>query len=83
MPCHPTDTPENHIPALFCQPSRRRHPRHCATQCGKASVSSVTLCYPLSYGPRAAPSKEDGGTLEKGTDACLALTQDDAVTSDQ
>jgi hypothetical protein len=42
----------------------------------------VTLCYPLSYGPQAAPSKEDGGTLERGTDACLAPAQDDVVTSD-
>jgi hypothetical protein len=51
--------------------------------CGKASVNSVTLCCPLFYGPRAAPSKEDSGTLEKGMDACLAPAQDDAVTSDQ
>jgi hypothetical protein len=51
--------------------------------CGKASVSSVTLCYPLLYGPRAAPSKEDGGTLEKGMDACLAPVQDNAVMSNQ
>jgi hypothetical protein len=43
----------------------------------------MTLCYPLSYGPHTAPSKEDGGTLEKGTDARLTLAQDDAVTSDQ
>jgi hypothetical protein len=43
----------------------------------------MTLCYPLSYGPSAAPSKEDGGTLEKGIGACLAPTQDDAVMSDQ
>jgi hypothetical protein len=50
--------------------------------CGKASVSFVTLCHPLSYGRHAAPSKEDGGTLEKGTDACSALAQDNTVTSD-
>jgi hypothetical protein len=43
----------------------------------------MTLCYSLSYGPRAAPSKVDDGTLKKGTDACLALAKDDAVTSDQ
>jgi hypothetical protein len=53
------------------------------TLCGKAGVSSVTLCYPLSYGPSVAPSKEDGRTFEKGTDACSALAQDNAVTSDQ
>jgi hypothetical protein len=43
----------------------------------------MTLCYPLSYGLCAAPSKEDGGTLKKGTDACSTPAQDDAVTSDQ
>jgi hypothetical protein len=43
----------------------------------------MTLCYPLSYDPRTAPSKEDGGALEKGTHACLSPAQDDAVTSDQ
>jgi hypothetical protein len=46
-----------------------------------ASVSPVTLCYPLSYGRRAAPLKKDGGALENWTNACLALTQDDAVKS--
>jgi hypothetical protein len=43
----------------------------------------VTLCYPLSYGSCAAPSKEDGGTLEKGTGAYLAPAKDVVVTSDQ
>jgi hypothetical protein len=43
----------------------------------------VTLCRPLSYGRRAEPSKQDGGTLERGTDACSTLAQDHAVTSDQ
>jgi hypothetical protein len=42
----------------------------------------VTLCYSLSYGPCDTPSK-DSGALERGTDACLALAQDDAVTMDQ
>jgi hypothetical protein len=51
--------------------------------CGKASVSSVTLCRPLSYSRHATPPKEDGRTLEKGTNACLALAQDDVVMSDQ
>jgi hypothetical protein len=59
------------------------HPRHCTALCGKVGVSSMTLCYPLSYGPSAASSKEDGGTLEKGTDAYSTLAQDNAVTSDQ
>jgi hypothetical protein len=83
-PCTPPpDVLGNHIPALFCQPSLCGHPRHCTTLCSKASVSSATLCRPLSYGRRAAPSKEDGGTLERGTDAYPALAQDHAVTSDQ
>jgi hypothetical protein len=43
----------------------------------------VTLCHPLSYGRHAAPSKEGGGALEKGTDTCSALAQDNAVMSDQ
>jgi hypothetical protein len=43
----------------------------------------VTLCYPLLYGLGAAPSKEAGGTLEKGTDACSTPAQEDAVTPDQ
>jgi hypothetical protein len=82
-PHHASDTPENHAPALFRQPSQRGHPRHCTTLCGKAGVSSVTLCYPLSYGPDAAPSKEDDGTLERGMDVCSTLAQDNTVTSDQ
>jgi hypothetical protein len=51
--------------------------------CGKAGVSSVTLCRPLSYGPTSRPSREDGGTLERGTDAYSALGQDDVVTLGQ
>jgi hypothetical protein len=43
----------------------------------------MTLCRPLSYGPHTAPSKEDGGTLERRTDVCLTPAQDDTMTSDQ
>jgi hypothetical protein len=43
----------------------------------------VTLFYPLLYGPRAAPSKEDSETLERGMDAYLAPAQDNAMMSDQ
>jgi hypothetical protein len=43
----------------------------------------VTLYHPLSYGRRAAPSKEDSGTLERVTDIYPALTRDNAVMSDQ
>jgi hypothetical protein len=41
------------------------------------------MCRPLSYGRRAAPSKEDDGTLEGGTDNYFTLAQDYAVTSGQ
>jgi hypothetical protein len=51
--------------------------------CGKDSVNFVTLCRPLPYGRRAAPSKKDGRTLEKGMDAYPMPTQDNAVTSGQ
>jgi hypothetical protein len=82
-PRHASDTPGNHAPALFRQPSPRGHPRHYTTLCGKAGVSSVILCYPLSYRLGATPSKEDGETLEGGTDACSTLAQDNTMTSDQ
>jgi hypothetical protein len=58
---------------MFRQPSRLGHPRHRTALCGKADVSSETLCHPLSYDRRVAPSEEDGGTIEKGTDACSVL----------
>jgi hypothetical protein len=73
----PLTPPGNHIPTMF------HHPRHCTTLCGKARVSSVTLCRPLLYDPYATPSKEYGKTLEKGTNACLAPARDDVMTSDQ
>jgi hypothetical protein len=50
---------------------------------GKASVNSVTLCRPLPYAPTSHPSKEDRGTLKRGTNAYPAPTQDDTMTSDQ
>jgi hypothetical protein len=50
------------------------------TLCGEAGVSSATLCRPLSYGRRAMPSKEDGGTPERGDErlfhACPGLCRD-------
>jgi hypothetical protein len=82
-PRHAPDTPGNHAPALFRQLPRWGHPRHCAALCGVAGVSPVTLCRPLSYGWRAAPSKQDGGTLKGGTNAYSTLAQDCAVTSGQ
>jgi hypothetical protein len=65
----PLTPPGNPTPALFRQtPALCGHPRHCTVLCGKASVNSVTLCRLLPYDRHAAPSKEDGGTLEKGRD---------------
>jgi hypothetical protein len=52
---------QEQISALFRQPSSRGHLRHCTALCDKASVNSVTLCHPLPYGRRTAPSKEDKG----------------------
>jgi hypothetical protein len=49
-------------------------------QCRKAGVNSVILCHPLLYG---LPSKEDGGTLERGTDISPTPARDGVVTSDQ
>jgi hypothetical protein len=80
----PLTPPGNPAQALFRQPlALCGHPHHCTTLCGKASVNSVTLCHPPPYGRRAAPSKEDGGTLEKGTNTCPTPMWDNAVTSDQ
>jgi hypothetical protein len=39
----------------------------------------MTLCRPLSY-LHATPSKEDGGTLKRGTTTYSTPTGDDAVT---
>jgi hypothetical protein len=43
----------------------------------------VTLCYPPRTASMSHPSKEGGGTLERGTDAYPALAQDNVVTSGQ
>jgi hypothetical protein len=40
-----------------------------------ASNNPVTLCHPLPYGRRAAPSKKDGGALEGKTNDYAAPTQ--------
>jgi hypothetical protein len=40
-----------------------------------ASNNPVTLCHPLPYGRRAAPSKKDGGALEGKTNDYVAPTQ--------
>jgi hypothetical protein len=82
-PRRPSNTAWESYPALFRQPSLWGHLRHCTTLCGRASVNFVTLYHPLMYGRRAAPSKEDGRTLERGTDIYFAPTRDDVVTSDQ
>jgi hypothetical protein len=76
--------PGNRLPALFRQPALCGHPQHCAGavrqgRCQLRDIVPPTLVRP----PRAHPSWEDGGTLERGTDAYPALAQDDAVTSGQ
>jgi hypothetical protein len=75
----PLTQPGNPTPALFRQtPVLCGHPRHCTVLCSKASVNSVTLCRLLLYDQRATPSKEDGRTLEKGTDTSPTPAQDGA-----
>jgi hypothetical protein len=77
----PLTPPGNPTPALFCQPPALcGHLHLCTTLCDKASVNSVTLCHPPPYGRRATPLKEDGRTLEKGTDTCPMPTRDNTVT---
>jgi hypothetical protein len=43
-------TPGNRVPALFHQLPGGGHPRRCVALCGKAGVSSVTLCRLPPYG---------------------------------
>jgi hypothetical protein len=43
-------TPGNRVPALFHQLPGGSHPCRCATLCGEAGVSSVTLCRLPPYG---------------------------------
>jgi hypothetical protein len=62
--------------------------RRCSTNPPDEAIPAAvryyaTLYHPLLYGSRTAPPKEDGGALERGTDAHLAPAQDNAVTSDQ
>jgi hypothetical protein len=76
--------PGNPTPAQFRRPPVLcGHPRHCTTLCGEASVNSVRLCRLFPYDWRAAPSKGDGRTLEKGTSTHPTPAQDGVVTSDQ
>jgi hypothetical protein len=70
----------NHIPVLFDQPVLCGHPRRCAGVVREGRCHSMTLCRPLPYLLHVAPSKGDGGTLERGTVTYSALARDDAVT---
>jgi hypothetical protein len=45
------------------------------------SNNPATLCHPLPYGRRTAPSKEDSGALEGKTDDYPTPSQDYTVTS--
>jgi hypothetical protein len=47
---HDPGTPGNRVPVLFHQLPMGGHPRRCVTLCGKADVSSVTLCHLPPYG---------------------------------
>jgi hypothetical protein len=47
---HDTGTPGNRVRALFHQLPGGGHPRRCVALCGKADVSSVTLCCLPPYG---------------------------------
>jgi hypothetical protein len=63
----PLTPPGNHIPMLFDQPALCGHPRCCAGVVREGRCHSMTLCRPLPYLLHITPSKEDGGTLERGT----------------
>jgi hypothetical protein len=65
----PLTPPKNRITVLFRQPALCGHPQHCAAHSRRVSALH--------------PSKEGGGALERGTDACPAPAQDNAVTSGQ
>jgi hypothetical protein len=47
---HDPGTPGNRVPVLFHQLPMGGHPRRFVTLCGKAGVSSVTLCHLPPYG---------------------------------
>jgi hypothetical protein len=47
---HDFGTPGNHVPALFHQLPGGGHPCRCVALCGKAGVSSMTLCRLPPYG---------------------------------
>jgi hypothetical protein len=65
---------------LFRQPSLCGHPWHCAGW----PVSTLWRCATHSCtASTSRPLKEDGGTLERGTDVNPAPARDGAVTSDQ
>jgi hypothetical protein len=62
---------------LFDQPALCGHPRRCA---GRSVSFHDTVLPTLVPPPRPPPSKEDGGTLERGTVTYSAPTGDKAVT---
>jgi hypothetical protein len=70
----------NHIPTLFDQPTLCGHPRRYVGAVQEGWCHSMTQCLPLPYLLHVTPSKEDGGTLERGTTAYSTPAWDDAVT---
>jgi hypothetical protein len=80
----PLTPPGNRIPALFHQPALCGHPQRCAGAVRKGQCQLQDTVPPTPVPPPMShPSKEDGGTLERGTAICPAPAQDGAVTSDQ
>jgi hypothetical protein len=63
-PRHYSDTPGNHAPVLFRQLPGGGHPRRYSALCGKAGVSSVTLCHLPRTANTSRPRRGAGDTLE-------------------
>jgi hypothetical protein len=76
----PLTPPGNHILALFRKPTLCGHSRHCVGRPVSTPWHCAAYSRTVSMSP---PSKKDGGTLERGTDAYLTPALDNAVTLDQ
>jgi hypothetical protein len=74
-------TPQgNHILTLFDQPDCVAIPGVVRVLCGKSGVIRRHCAAHSRTSSTPPPSKEDGGTLERGTVTCSAPTGDDVVT---
>jgi hypothetical protein len=79
-PRRPSDTAWESYPGVV-PPTRVVRPP--PVLCRKAVSTPRRYAAHSRTAPVSHPSKEDGGTLERGTTICPAPTQDGAVTSDQ